>query len=145
MLSSCGNIEEVELRNVEVTRVNMTGSTQGVAHLAITVYNPTHSPLVLAKAQGALSRDKKHLANFRLLHPARVPGDGLYTETAQVEFELINLFSIFTQGFKFDERTFQNMLVDGQIKVRAGLASKNLRIKEQSVKDFVRTLQKDFR
>ncbi|MGL5960020.1 MAG: hypothetical protein ACRCY6_04645 [Bacteroidales bacterium] len=134
MLSSCGSIKKINVEEVRNLKVQPQGLNKFLIDAEVLINNPSRYKVTIQGFNIDLVQKEKQIATLSTLDTLQISKQSREYYSLRLEIKIPSLLSAISlfQGEKISE----SILVEGEIKVKAAILKKVIRIAPQSLASF---------
>jgi LEA14-like dessication related protein len=141
LLSSCvANLDRVRVESYGLKDVTFSGASRVQMNVSIKVYNPTGKKLTLQRAAFDVLDGDAVIARMRLLEAVDIPASSDGYHLLPVELNITDMLALLTGGIDLNNPQLDKLLVNGSLKVRAGLLSKTVAVHNKTIEQLLKEL-----
>jgi LEA14-like dessication related protein len=141
LASSCvARLDQVRVADFRLDKVAFSGASKMTLSVSIKVYNPTAKKLTLQSAAFDVLENDAVIARLRLLEAVEVPASSDGYHVLPMELKITDMLALLTSGIDLQNPPLEKLLVNGSLKMKAGMLSKTVTVQEKTIEQLLKEL-----
>ncbi|MFA6335473.1 MAG: hypothetical protein WCX48_07950 [Bacteroidales bacterium] len=126
LFTSCTNFSEVDIKNIKLNKFNLVNTSRADVTFEYLIDNPTNSSLIIASAEGFITKEGVNFAQLGLMKPDTIASRSVTSNLVAIKVDMLDPVSLLSMGLNLSSWRIEDFNLDAKITIKTSSGYKKV-------------------